>query len=55
MTKVGFTCSSFDLLHTGHILMLKECKDRCDTLFVGLQTDPTIDRPEKNEPVQSVF
>lgn len=53
--KIGFTCSSFDLLHAGHILMLKECKDRCDKLIVGLQTDPTIDRPEKNKPIQSMF
>lgn len=52
---VGFTCSSFDLLHTGHVLMLKECKDNCDKLIVGLQSDPTIDRPEKNKPVQSIF
>jgi len=55
MTKVGFTCSSFDLLHAGHILMLKECKDHCDTLIVGLQSDPSIDRSEKNEPTQSMF
>lgn len=52
---VGFTCSTFDLLHAGHILMLAECKSVCDYLIVGLQTDPTIDRPNvKNKPVQSV-
>ncbi len=52
---VGFTCSTFDLLHAGHILMLAECKTVCDHLIVGLQTDPTIDRPNlKNKPVQSV-
>ena len=52
---VGFTCSTFDLLHAGHILMLAEAKQVCDHLIVGLQTDPTIDRPEtKNKPVQSV-
>ena len=52
---VGFTCSTFDLLHAGHILMLAEAKQVCDYLIVGLQTDPTIDRPEtKNKPVQSV-
>ena len=50
--KVGFTASSFDLLHAGHILMLKEAKHVCDHLICGLQTDPTIDRPEKNKPVQ---
>lgn len=52
--KVGFTASAFDLLHAGHILMLKEAKGYCDYLMVGLQVDPTIDRPNKNQPVQSV-
>ncbi len=52
-TKIGFTCSCFDLLHAGHILMLKDAKEQCDKLIVGLQTDPTIDRPEKNKPIQS--
>jgi glycerol-3-phosphate cytidylyltransferase len=52
---VGFTCSTFDLLHAGHILMLAECKSVCDHLIVGLQSDPTIDRLNtKNKPVQSV-
>jgi len=52
---VGFTCSTFDLLHAGHILMLAECKQICDYLIVGLQTDPSIDRPDvKNKPVQSI-
>jgi glycerol-3-phosphate cytidylyltransferase len=54
--KTGFTCSTFDLFHAGHIMMLKEAKTQCDYLIVGLQTDPTIDRPlEKNKPIQSVF
>jgi glycerol-3-phosphate cytidylyltransferase len=52
--KTGFTCSCFDLFHAGHIMMLKEAKSKCDYLIVGLQTDPTIDRPEKNKPIQSV-
>ena len=52
--KIGFTCSCFDLLHNGHILMLKDAKAQCDKLIVGLQTDPTIDRPEKNKPIQSI-
>ena len=52
---VGFTCSTFDLLHAGHILMLAEAKTICDYLIVGVQSDPTIDRPDtKNKPVQSV-
>lgn len=54
--KIGFTCSTFDLFHAGHLLMLEEAKKQCDYLIVGLQTDPTIDRPkEKNKPVQTVF
>lgn len=52
--KVGFTCSTFDLFHAGHVLMLEEAKSVCDYLIVGLQTDPTVDRPNKNKPVQSV-
>lgn len=51
---IGFTCSCFDLLHAGHILMLEEAKQQCDRLIVGLQTDPTLDRPEKNKPIQSI-
>lgn len=53
--KIGFTCSTFDLLHAGHIMMLKEAKSICDHLIVGLQTDPSIDRDWKNKPVQSLF
>jgi glycerol-3-phosphate cytidylyltransferase len=52
----GFTCSTFDLFHAGHLMMLKEARAQCDYLIVGLQTDPTIDRPaEKYKPIQSVF
>ena len=52
---IGFTCSCFDLLHAGHMLMLKDAKEQCDYLVVGLQTDPTIDRPSlKNNPIQSL-
>lgn len=50
----GITFSCFDLLHAGHIRMLAEAKAQCDHLIVGLQTDPTIDRPKKNKPVQTV-
>lgn len=52
--RVGFTCSAFDLCHAGHISMLEEAKNQCDWLIVGLQNDPTIDRPMKNRPVQSI-
>ena len=53
--SVGFTCSCFDLLHAGHVLMLEDSKKQCDYLIVGLQSDPTIDRPEiKNKPIQSL-
>ena len=52
--SIGFTCSCFDLLHAGHILMLKDAKEQCDYLICGLQIDPSIDRPEKNSPIQTV-
>ena len=53
--RIGITFSTFDLLHAGHIAMLSEAKNHCDYLICGLQTDPTIDRPEtKNKPVQSI-
>jgi glycerol-3-phosphate cytidylyltransferase len=51
---IGLTCSTFDLLHSGHVMMLREAKSQCDYLIVGLQTDPSIDRPEKNKPVQTI-
>ena len=53
--KKGITFSTFDLFHTGHVLMLQEAKSQCDWLIVCLQTDPTIDRPNKNKPVQTLF
>lgn len=53
--KIGITFSTFDLLHAGHIAMLAEAKNNCDYLICGLQTDPTIDRPDtKNKPIQSI-
>jgi glycerol-3-phosphate cytidylyltransferase len=53
--KVGITFSTFDLLHAGHVKMLEEAKLQCDYLIVGLQLDPSIDRPEKNETSQSII
>lgn len=52
--KIGFTASTFDLLHAGHVQMLREAKEHCDYLICGLQMDPSVDRPEKNKPVQTV-
>lgn len=51
----GFTCGSFDLAHAGHLIMFEECKKNCDYLIVGLQTNPTLDRKEKNKPIQTIF
>ena len=53
--KIGFTCGAFDLLHAGHIVMLEETKQFCNYLIVGLQTDPSIERPSKNKPIQSIY
>jgi glycerol-3-phosphate cytidylyltransferase len=52
--KVGFTASAFDLLHAGHVQMLRDAKEQCDFLICGLQIDPTIDRTDKNAPVQNI-
>ena len=52
--RVGFTCSTFDLLHAGHVIMLREAKEQCDYLICGLQVDPSVDRAEKNAPIQTV-
>lgn len=52
--RTGITFSAFDLLHAGHVKMLEEAKQHCDYLIVGLQTDPTLDRPTKNKPTQTV-
>lgn len=54
MKRVGITFSTFDLLHAGHVQMLREAKDQCDYLICGLQVDPSIDRSEKNSPVQTI-
>ena len=52
--KIGFTASAFDLLHTGHVIMLQEAKQQCDYLICALQMDPSVDRSEKNAPVQTI-
>ena len=52
--RTGFTCSTFDLLHAGHVQMLREAKEQCDYLICALQIDPSIDREEKNAPIQTV-
>lgn len=57
---IGYTCSAFDMLHSGHYLMLEDCKAHCDILVVGLQKDPTLDEDyriktggqNKNAPIQ---
>ena len=52
--KVGITFSTFDLFHAGHVKMIEEAKRQCDYLIVGLQLDPSLDRPKKNSPSQSI-
>jgi glycerol-3-phosphate cytidylyltransferase len=53
--NTGFTCGTFDLLHAGHVSMFREVKGLCKHLIVGIQIDPSVDRPEKNKPVQSLI
>ena len=52
---VGFTCGAFDMVHPGHVTMFRQAKHHCNTLIVGLHTNPQTDRPEKNKPIQSVY
>lgn len=52
--KIGFVASCFDLLHAGHCLMLKDAKKQCEWLVAALQDDPSVDRPQKNKPIQSL-
>ena len=52
--KTGLTASTFDLLHAGHVAMLREAKSQCDYLICALQIDPSTDRPEKNAPIQTI-
>lgn len=52
--KIGITASTFDLLHAGHVAMLREAKTQCDYLICALQNDPSVDRPDKNAPVQNI-
>lgn len=54
-SRIGFTASAFDFLHSGHVAMLREAKTQCDYLIVGLHTNPQIERPLKNKPVQTTF
>ena len=53
--KIGFNCSTFDLFHAGHVIMLEEAKRQCDYLIAAIQVDPTLDRVSKNKPVQSII
>ena len=52
---IGFTCGAFDLFHAGHNILLRDCRASCDKLIIGLQTDPSIDRANKNKPVQTIY
>ena len=51
---IGFTAGAMDLLHAGHVLMLKECREQCDFLIVALQIDPSVDRPDKKKPIETL-
>ena len=52
--KKGFTAGTFDLCHVGHLMMFKECREQCDYLIVGLDTDPSVNRIDKNKPIETV-
>ena len=54
MMRIGFVAGAFDLLHAGHVLMLKDARSQCDYLIAGLHIDPSIERPQKNKPIQTL-
>ena len=49
---IGFACGVFDLFHAGHVLMLKECREHCDHLVLGLNRCLIVGIG-KNEPIYS--
>ena len=53
--RVAITFSSFDLLHSDHVMMLKEAKNQCDYLIVGLKLDPLSHKSNKNVSTQSII
>jgi len=55
MSKIGITLGTFDFLHAGHVAMLKQCKEHCDYLIVGLQVNPNIERTHKHKPIETVL
>ena len=52
--KTGFIASTFDIIHPGYAMMLKECKDNCNYLVVGLHENPVWEREDKNSPILSL-
>ena len=52
---VGIVAGTFDLVHPGHIALLRDCKERCDVLIAALHVDPSIERSHKNKPIMTVF
>ena len=53
-SRTGFIASTFDIMHPGYTMMLKECKDNCNYLVVGLHENPTWEREDKNSPIMSL-
>lgn len=52
--SVGFTNGCFDLLHPGHVSLLKQARAACDRLIVGLNSDASVKRLKgESRPVQS--
>ena len=53
--KKGIVTGSFDLLHAGHVNLLKKAKGKCDYLIVALHVDPSVENPTKNKPIESLI
>jgi len=53
--KVGIIAGNFDVIHPGYVKMFEDAKENaCQYLIIALQGDPTIERPFKCKPVQSI-
>lgn len=55
MYKTGMLCSSFDLLHPGHIRVIQLAQQQCEKLILALNCHPEEESFGKNKPVQTIY